>query len=169
MSGWQNEVYINPTGRFVIGGPMGDAGLTGARYRRHLRWLQPGTGGGAFSGGSPKWIARFNYVLATASRRSRSITFSPCWRGQTTQLTRAGAAVAVFDSDLHFPSGRRKSLLLALRISARRCVRRWASWIGMGHQFFGFIAGEPKHQPGRPLHRYPRPMRCPEIAASPCT
>jgi S-adenosylmethionine synthetase len=44
------EVYVNPTGRFVIGGPMGDTGLTGRKiivdtyggYARH--------GGGAFSG-----------------------------------------------------------------------------------------------------------------------
>src|SRR5699024_1512808 len=44
------EYYVNPTGRFVVGGPMGDAGLTGRKiivdtyggYGRH--------GGGAFSG-----------------------------------------------------------------------------------------------------------------------
>ncbi len=46
----QTKYYINPTGRFVIGGPQGDAGLTGRKiivdtyggYARH--------GGGAFSG-----------------------------------------------------------------------------------------------------------------------
>ena len=47
------KYHINPTGRFVIGGPMGDAGLTGRKiivdtyggYSRH--------GGGAFSGKDP--------------------------------------------------------------------------------------------------------------------
>lgn len=50
--------YINPTGRFVIGGPMGDAGLTGRKiivdtyggYARH--------GGGAFSGKDPTKVDR---------------------------------------------------------------------------------------------------------------
>ena len=50
--------YINPTGRFVIGGPMGDAGLTGRKiivdtyggYARH--------GGGAFSGKDPSKVDR---------------------------------------------------------------------------------------------------------------
>lgn len=44
------KIYINPTGRFIIGGPLGDTGLTGRKiivdtyggYARH--------GGGAFSG-----------------------------------------------------------------------------------------------------------------------
>ena len=46
----KTKIYINPTGRFVIGGPLGDTGLTGRKiivdtyggYARH--------GGGAFSG-----------------------------------------------------------------------------------------------------------------------
>ena len=33
------QYLINPTGRFVIGGPQGDSGLTGENHRRHLRWL----------------------------------------------------------------------------------------------------------------------------------
>ena len=50
--------YVNPTGRFVIGGPMGDSGLTGRKiivdtyggYARH--------GGGAFSGKDPTKVVR---------------------------------------------------------------------------------------------------------------
>ena len=50
--------FINPTGRFVIGGPQGDAGLTGRKiivdtyggYARH--------GGGAFSGKDPTKVDR---------------------------------------------------------------------------------------------------------------
>ena len=38
----QTKIHINPTGRFVVGGPMGDAGLTGPQnYCRYLRRLQP--------------------------------------------------------------------------------------------------------------------------------
>jgi len=52
------KIYVNPTGRFVIGGPMGDSGLTGRKiivdtyggYSRH--------GGGAFSGKDPTKVDR---------------------------------------------------------------------------------------------------------------
>lgn len=52
------NIYINPTGRFVIGGPLGDTGLTGRKiivdtyggYARH--------GGGAFSGKDPSKVDR---------------------------------------------------------------------------------------------------------------
>ena len=52
------KYYVNPTGRFVVGGPMGDAGLTGRKiivdtyggYGRH--------GGGAFSGKDPTKVDR---------------------------------------------------------------------------------------------------------------
>jgi S-adenosylmethionine synthetase len=54
----QTKYFINPTGRFVIGGPQGDAGLTGRKiivdtyggYARH--------GGGAFSGKDPTKVDR---------------------------------------------------------------------------------------------------------------
>lgn len=74
------KYHINPTGRFVIGGPMGDAGLTGRKiivdtyggYSRH--------GGGAFSGKDPSkvdrsacYMARYiakNVVAAGLARRA---------------------------------------------------------------------------------------------------
>jgi S-adenosylmethionine synthetase len=54
----KTKIYVNPTGRFVIGGPKGDAGLTGRKiivdtyggYARH--------GGGAFSGKDPTKVDR---------------------------------------------------------------------------------------------------------------
>lgn len=54
----KTEIFVNPTGRFVIGGPMGDAGLTGRKiivdtyggYAKH--------GGGAFSGKDPTKVDR---------------------------------------------------------------------------------------------------------------
>ena len=73
------KYFINPTGRFVIGGPQGDSGLTGRKiivdtyggYARH--------GGGAFSGKDPskvdrsaayaaRWVAK-NIVAAGLARR----------------------------------------------------------------------------------------------------
>ena len=75
----QTKYFINPTGRFVIGGPQGDSGLTGRKiivdtyggYARH--------GGGAFSGKDPskvdrsaayaaRWVAK-NVVAAGLARR----------------------------------------------------------------------------------------------------
>ena len=58
------KYYINPTGRFVIGGPMGDSGLTGRKiivdtyggYSRH--------GGGAFSGKDPTKVDRSAAYMA---------------------------------------------------------------------------------------------------------
>ena len=76
----QTKVHINPTGRFVIGGPMGDAGVTGRKiivdtyggYSRH--------GGGALSGKDPTkvdrsacYMARYvakNLVAAGVARRA---------------------------------------------------------------------------------------------------
>ena len=58
------KYYINPTGRFVIGGPLGDSGLTGRKiivdtyggYARH--------GGGAFSGKDPTKVDRSASYMA---------------------------------------------------------------------------------------------------------
>ena len=58
------KIYVNPTGRFVIGGPMGDSGLTGRKiivdtyggYSRH--------GGGAFSGKDPTKVDRSASYMA---------------------------------------------------------------------------------------------------------
>ncbi len=58
------KIFVNPTGRFVVGGPMGDSGLTGRKiivdtyggYSRH--------GGGAFSGKDPTKVDRSASYLA---------------------------------------------------------------------------------------------------------
>ena len=60
----QTKIYVNPTGRFVIGGPQGDSGLTGRKiivdtyggYARH--------GGGAFSGKDPTKVDRSASYMA---------------------------------------------------------------------------------------------------------
>lgn len=60
----ETKIYVNPTGRFVIGGPQGDSGLTGRKiivdtyggYGRH--------GGGAFSGKDPSKVDRSGAYMA---------------------------------------------------------------------------------------------------------
>ena len=81
----KTKYYINPTGRFVIGGPLGDSGLTGRKiivdtyggYSRH--------GGGAFSGKDPtkvdrsaSYMARFlaKYVVANGYAHKCEIQLS---------------------------------------------------------------------------------------------
>lgn len=52
------KVYINPTGRFVIGGPIGDAGLTGRKIIVDTYGGYAPHGGGAFSGKDPSKVDR---------------------------------------------------------------------------------------------------------------
>ena len=48
---WDNaDIYVNPTGRFVVGGPMGDTGLTGRKIIVDTYGGRGAHGGGAFSG-----------------------------------------------------------------------------------------------------------------------
>ena len=73
------EVYVNPTGRFVIGGPVGDAGLTGRKIIVDTYGGAAPHGGGAFSGKDPskvdrsaayaaRWVAK-NIVASGAAAR----------------------------------------------------------------------------------------------------
>ena len=59
--GWmcpEEEFYVNPTGRFVIGGPDGDAGLTGRKIIVDTYGGAAPHGGGAFSGKDPTKVDR---------------------------------------------------------------------------------------------------------------
>jgi len=58
------KVYVNPTGRFVTGGPMGDAGLTGRKIiiDTYGGWARHG--GGAFSGKDPSKVDRSAAYMA---------------------------------------------------------------------------------------------------------
>jgi S-adenosylmethionine synthetase len=59
--GWmpsQKEIYINPTGNFVIGGPDGDCGLTGRKIIVDTYGGAAPHGGGAFSGKDPTKVDR---------------------------------------------------------------------------------------------------------------
>ena len=73
------KYHINPTGRFVVGGPQGDAGLTGRKIIVDTYGGMGRHGGGAFSGKDPskvdrsacyaaRWVAK-NIVAAGLARR----------------------------------------------------------------------------------------------------
>jgi S-adenosylmethionine synthetase len=77
---WKNaDIYVNPTGRFVIGGPMGDTGLTGRKIIVDTYGGMGRHGGGAFSGKdctkvdrsaayAARWVAK-NVVAAGLAER----------------------------------------------------------------------------------------------------
>ena len=54
----EKEIYINPTGNFVIGGPDGDSGLTGRKIIVDTYGGAAPHGGGAFSGKDPTKVDR---------------------------------------------------------------------------------------------------------------
>jgi len=79
LLGRKTRYHINPTGRFVVGGPQGDAGLTGRKIIVDTYGGMGRHGGGAFSGKDPskvdrsasyaaRWVAK-NIVAAKLARR----------------------------------------------------------------------------------------------------
>ena len=75
----ETVVYVNPTGRFVVGGPQGDSGLTGRKIIVDTYGGWGRHGGGAFSGKDPtkvdrsaayasRWVAK-NIVAAGLAKR----------------------------------------------------------------------------------------------------
>jgi S-adenosylmethionine synthetase len=73
------KLFVNPTGRFVVGGPQGDAGLTGRKIIVDTYGGMARHGGGAFSGKDPskvdrsaayamRWVAK-NVVAAQLAKR----------------------------------------------------------------------------------------------------
>ena len=81
------RILINPTGRFVIGGPMGDAGLTGRKIIVDTYGGMARHGGGAFSGKDPskvdrsaayaiRWIAKNVVASGLASRCEVQVAYA---------------------------------------------------------------------------------------------
>lgn len=81
------EIFINPTGRFVIGGPMGDAGLTGRKIIVDSYGGMGRHGGGAFSGKDPtkvdrsaayaaRWVAKNVVAAGLADRCEVQIAYA---------------------------------------------------------------------------------------------
>jgi len=115
-----HRLLVNPTGRFEIGGPMGDAGLTGRKIIVDSYGGMARHGGGAFSGKDPskvdrsaayamRWVAK-NVVAAGLARRcevqvayaigtARPVgLFIECFGTETAPLDRIRAAILeVFD------------------------------------------------------------------------
>jgi S-adenosylmethionine synthetase len=83
----QLKIYVNPTGRFVTGGPMGDAGLTGRKIIVDTYGGMGRHGGGAFSGKDPtkvdrsgayaaRWVAKNVVAAGLASRCEIQVSYA---------------------------------------------------------------------------------------------
>ncbi|MPZ00144.1 MAG: methionine adenosyltransferase [Actinophytocola sp.] len=81
------RVLVNPTGRFVVGGPMGDAGLTGRKIIVDTYGGMARHGGGAFSGKDPskvdrsatyamRWVAKNAVTAGLASRIEVQVAYA---------------------------------------------------------------------------------------------
>jgi S-adenosylmethionine synthetase len=81
------RLLVNPTGRFVIGGPMGDAGLTGRKIIVDTYGGMARHGGGAFSGKDPskvdrsaayamRWVAKNVVAAGLASRCEAQVAYA---------------------------------------------------------------------------------------------
>ncbi|HXM06281.1 MAG TPA: methionine adenosyltransferase, partial [Candidatus Acidoferrum sp.] len=81
------RIYVNPTGRFVIGGPKGDAGLTGRKIIADTYGGMARHGGGAFSGKDPtkvdrsgayaaRWVAKNVVAAGLADRCELQVAYA---------------------------------------------------------------------------------------------
>jgi len=81
------KVYVNPTGRFVIGGPMGDSGVTGRKIIVDTYGGMGRHGGGAFSGKDPtkvdrsgayaaRWVAKTVVAAGLADRCEVQVAYA---------------------------------------------------------------------------------------------
>ena len=81
------EVYVNPTGKFVVGGPHGDTGLTGRKIIVDTYGGMGRHGGGAFSGKDPskvdrsaayaaRWVAKHVVASGAASRCEVQVAYA---------------------------------------------------------------------------------------------
>ena len=81
------EVIVNPSGRFVVGGPQGDAGLTGRKIIVDTYGGMARHGGGAFSGKDPskvdrsaayaaRWVAKHIVASGAASRCEMQVAYA---------------------------------------------------------------------------------------------
>ncbi len=82
-----HHLYVNPTGKFVVGGPMGDAGLTGRKIIVDTYGGMARHGGGAFSGKDPskvdrsaayamRWVAKNVVAAGLASRCEVQVAYA---------------------------------------------------------------------------------------------
>ena len=121
---WLKEMkyLINPTGRFVIGGPQGDCGLTGRKIIVDTYGGACPHGGGAFSGKDPTKVDRSAAYARATSRRTSSPPAWPAMRGPVGLCDRRRPAenISVYTEAPAVSDDERSKLVRAIRPDARR-------------------------------------------------
>ena len=118
-------MHVNPTGRFVIGGPMGDAGLTGRKIIVDTYGGMARHGGGAFSGKDPtkvdrsaayaaRWVAKNVVAAGLADRFEVEVAYGI---GIARPISRV-------DRDVRHGQGPRRADPRADRRATSTCARR---------------------------------------------
>ena len=119
------KFHINPTGRFVIGGPMGDSGLTGRKIIVDTYGGMGRHGGGAFSGKdstkvdrSAAYMARYIAKNIVAAGLAERVEVQLAYAIGVAEQSRADKATRAREQEERWPSGRRLFPLARLRFSA---------------------------------------------------
>ena len=103
------RLLVNPTGRFVVGGPMGDAGLTGRKIIVDTYGGMARHGGGAFSGKDPSKVDRSAaYAMRWVAKNVVAAGPRPALRGAGRLRHRQGAAGRRLRRDLRHRRDRRR-------------------------------------------------------------
>ncbi len=91
------RLLVNPTGRFVVGGPMGDAGLTGRKIIIDTYGGMARHGGGAFSGKDPSKVDRSAaYAMRWVAKTGVAAGLAPRGEAQVAYAIGKAAPVGVF-------------------------------------------------------------------------
>ena len=119
------RLLVNPTGKFVLGGPMGDAGLTGRKIivDTYGGWARHG--GGAFSGKDPskvdrsaayamRWVAKNVVAAGLADRVEVQVAYA------IGKAAPVGLFVETFGTETVDPDRIEKAITAGLRPAARR-------------------------------------------------
>ena len=119
------RVLVNPTGKFVLGGPMGDAGLTGRKIivDTYGGWARHG--GGAFSGKDPSKVDRSAaYAMRWVAKKHRRGRAGGASRGPGGLRHRQGRSGRAVHRDVRYRDGRsgqdREDRARGVRPAARR-------------------------------------------------
>ena len=95
------KIYINPTGRFVVGGPHGDAGVTGRKIIVDTYGGAAPHGGGAFSGKDPTKVDRSACYMARYIAKNVVAAGSPSarWCSSRTRSASPSRCRCMVDTD----------------------------------------------------------------------
>ena len=117
----ETEWHVNPTGKFVIGGPDGDAGLTGRKIIVDTYGGAAPHGGGAFSGKDPTKVDR------SAAYAARYLAKNSCSSGLQTNATFNYLMQLVFLSHSQYTVTHMELVRFQTKVLKKLCLSQWIS------------------------------------------